>query len=117
VEIGARIQFDAHSFFAGRIGDLYRANKQAIHGKKMGISERLRDILRINLKEGFADMGKLSARTACIRMAIILLSVCAIDAAVALFVANPAHLCAVIPALIPLLTPLVLLPPRGKRKA
>jgi hypothetical protein len=62
-------------------------------------------------------MDKLSARTACIRMAIILLSVCAIDAAVALFVAKPARLCAVIPALIPLLTPLVLPPPRGKGKA
>jgi len=63
------------------------------------------------------NMDKLSARTACIRMAIILLSVCAIDAAVPLFVAKPARLCAVIPALIPLLTPLVLLPPRGKGKA
>jgi hypothetical protein len=58
-------------------------------------------------------MEKLSARTACIRMAIILLSVCAIDAAVAFLVAKPARWCAVIPAL----TPLVLLPPRNKHEA
>jgi hypothetical protein len=50
-------------------------------------------------------------------MAIVLLSVCAIDAAVAFLVAKPARWCAVIPALIPVLTPLVLLPPRNKHEA
>lgn len=62
-------------------------------------------------------MDKLTARTAAIRMAMILGFVGALDAAAALLLAKPAHLCAVIPVLIPLLTPLVLLPPRSKENA
>jgi hypothetical protein len=49
-----------------------------------------------------------STRTAAIRMAILLCTVAAIDAAAALLIPNPRLWCAVIPALIPIFTPAVL---------
>jgi len=56
-------------------------------------------------------MEFVSTRTACIRMAVLLTSVCALDALVAAFVPHPLHLCATIPGLIPLMTPAVLFTP------
>jgi hypothetical protein len=50
-------------------------------------------------------MQMVSTRTAAIRMAILLLAVCAIDIAAALLIAKPRVWCAVIPALIPIFTP------------
>jgi hypothetical protein len=49
------------------------------------------------------------------RMAILLCSVAAIDAAVAFFLQHPKVWCALIPVLIPLLTPAVLFIPYKKR--
>jgi hypothetical protein len=49
------------------------------------------------------------------RMAILLCSVAAIDAVVALLLQHPRLWCALIPALIPLLTPAVLFIPYKKR--
>ena len=54
-------------------------------------------------------MRDIPARTAAIRMGILLFSVCALDAVVALAVPHPRLWCAVIPGLIPLLTPALLI--------
>jgi hypothetical protein len=54
-------------------------------------------------------MRDIPARTAAIRMGILLVSVCALDAAVAFLVPHPRLWCAIIPGLIPVLTPVLLL--------
>jgi hypothetical protein len=54
-------------------------------------------------------MRDIPARTAAMRMGILLVSVCALDAAVALLVPHPRLWCAIISGLIPLLTPALLL--------
>jgi hypothetical protein len=55
------------------------------------------------------SMLDIPARTAAVRMGVLLVSVVALDVAVALFVPHPRLLCAIIPGLIPLLTPVLLL--------
>jgi len=50
-------------------------------------------------------MRVLPVRTCAVRMAILLCSVMAIDGAAALLTAKPQFWCAIIPALIPVLTP------------
>jgi len=50
-----------------------------------------------------------SVRSCAGRMAILLCSVAALDAAAALFIAKPQLWCALIPALIPILTPVAIL--------
>jgi hypothetical protein len=54
-------------------------------------------------------MHVLPVRTCALRMAILLCSVVAIDGAAALLTAKPQIWCAVIPALIPILTPAAIL--------
>jgi hypothetical protein len=54
-------------------------------------------------------MRDIPARTAAMRMGFLLVSVCALDAAVALLVPHPRFWCAIIPGLIPALTPALLL--------
>jgi len=51
-------------------------------------------------------MNTLSTRTACVRMAILLASVCALDAAVVAFTRQPLVWARWIPGLIPILAPL-----------
>jgi hypothetical protein len=55
-------------------------------------------------------MQTVSARSCALRMAVLLVVVVALDAAAALFIPKPAVWCARIPALIPLLTPAVIIP-------
>jgi hypothetical protein len=55
-------------------------------------------------------MQTVSVRPIALRMAVLLVVVVALDAAAAVFIAKPAVWCARIPALIPLLTPLVIFP-------
>jgi hypothetical protein len=59
-------------------------------------------------------MQTVSVPVAARRMAIVLCSVAAVDAVVALFVPHPRLWCTLIPALIPLLTPAVLFIPYRK---
>jgi hypothetical protein len=54
-------------------------------------------------------MHVLPIRTCAVRMAILLCSVAAIDVAAAFLTAKPQAWCAVIPALIPILTPAAIL--------
>jgi|HubBroStandDraft_4_1064222.scaffolds.fasta_scaffold35885_3 hypothetical protein len=48
-------------------------------------------------------------RSCALRMAILLISVATLDVAVAFLVSKPLFLCAVIPAAIPILTPVAIL--------
>jgi hypothetical protein len=50
------------------------------------------------------------------RMAVLLCVVAALDAAAAWFIAKPVLWCAMIPALIPLLTPAVILAPSRQKR-
>jgi hypothetical protein len=61
-------------------------------------------------------MHVLPFRSAAIRMAILILLVVVIDGAAALIIAKPARWCAVIPGLIPLLTPATIFSYRARAK-
>jgi hypothetical protein len=54
-------------------------------------------------------MQILPVRSCALRMAILLVSVAALDVAAAFLIAKPQIWCAVIPALIPILTPVAIL--------
>ena len=54
-------------------------------------------------------MQILPVRSCALRMALLLVSVAALDAAIAFLVAKPQIWCAVIPAIIPIFTPLTIL--------
>jgi hypothetical protein len=73
-----------------------------------------RGILQPGIVGGATIMENLPARTAAIRMAIVLVSVCALDIAAVFLIPHPRIVCVIIPTLVPLLTPVILMPLRAK---
>jgi hypothetical protein len=73
-------------------------------------------IILATSKRGEIFMQTVPVRSAAIRMAILLISVCALAVAAVFLAPNPRLWCAIIPALIPLLTPVVLLPLLAKSR-
>jgi hypothetical protein len=61
-------------------------------------------------------MRILPLRTAALRMGILLCFVCALDVAAVFLTAKPQLWCALIPALIPILTPAAIFSPRSRSK-
>jgi hypothetical protein len=61
-------------------------------------------------------MQILPVRSAALRMGVLLCVVCALDVAAVFLTAKPRLWCALIPALIPILTPAVIFSPRVRSK-
>jgi hypothetical protein len=73
-------------------------------------------ILRVSWREEEIPMRVLPIRTAAARMAALIVCVCALDIAAVFLTAKPRLWCAIIPALIPLLTPAGIFPLFSKAK-